>query len=93
MPFILDCIGHQYGSLAQISKIAKPGSKVAVMLPVIVKDATETEAPVYEMDAGKCAKWEDAVDVRGVRTHFYLEVSNYQIPLAILSFHGRDCGF
>lgn len=75
---ILDCIGSKSGSIAPISKIAKKGAKVAVLLPVIVRDSSETEDPIYEMDVTKAADWEDGVDARGVRTHFYLDVS-YQI--------------
>ena len=75
MPLILDCIGSKFSSLAPISKIAKRGSTVAVLLPIIVKDSTDEEAPVYSMDAGTEAEWAEGVDVRGVRTHFYLDVS------------------
>lgn len=74
IPFVLDCIGSKYGSLAQISKIAAKGSKAAILLPVIIRDATEEEAPVYEMDVSVVADWDDGVVVRGVRTHFYLQV-------------------
>lgn len=75
IPYILDCIGSMSGSLKPISKIAKCGSKVAILLPVIVRDSSETEDPEYEMDVKKAAKWNERVDVRGVRTHFYLDVS------------------
>lgn len=82
VPFILDCIGSVNGTLALLTKIATKGSIVAVMLPVILKDATATEEPEYEMDASKClvGQWKEGVEVRGVRTHFYLDVSgNKQI--------------
>ncbi|OWY49857.1 GroES-like protein [Alternaria alternata] len=72
IPLIYDCIGSQSGSIAPIAKIAKPRSKVAILLPVILRDSTETQDPEYEMDVGKVAEWSDGVDVRGVRTHFYL---------------------
>lgn len=74
MPFVLDCIGSKAGSLAPIARIAKTGTKVAVLLPVIVRDASEAETPLYEMDVEAAAEWEEGVDARGVRTHFYLEV-------------------
>lgn len=74
IPLVLDCIGSQKGSIAPIAKIAKPGSKVAILLPVVVRDSTESQDPEYEMDVGKAAEWRDGVDVRGVRTHFYLNV-------------------
>lgn len=75
IPYIYDCIGSMEGSLKPISKIAKKGSKVAILLPVIVKDSSETEDPVYEMDVLKAADWDEGVEARGVRTHFYLDVS------------------
>jgi NADPH:quinone reductase-like Zn-dependent oxidoreductase len=75
VPFILDCIGSKSGSLAKAAKIAQRGTKVAVLLPVIVKDATEDTAPEYSMEAETQAQWEEGVEVRGVRTHFYAKVS------------------
>lgn len=83
IPFIYDCIGSQGGSLKPISKIAKTGAKVAILLPVIVRDSSETEDPIYEMDVKKAADWEDGVDARGVRTHFYLDVSLSNIELRL----------
>lgn len=74
IPLILDCIGSKFGSIAPIAQIAKRGAKVAILLPVVVKDSTETEDPEYEMDVRAAAPWDDEVDVRGVRTHFYLNV-------------------
>lgn len=75
IPLMLDCIASQQGSLAPISRVAKSGARVAALLPVIVRDSTETEDPVYRMDVAKAADWQPNVDVRGVRTHFYLDVS------------------
>lgn len=75
IPFVFDCIGSKYGSLAQIAKVAQKGTRVAVLLPVILKDATEEEAPEYAMDVGPHAPWVEGVEVRGVRTHFYAQVS------------------
>jgi hypothetical protein len=76
IPLIFDCIGSKLGSIAPISKIAKSGAKVAILLPVIVRDSTEDEDPEYEMDVGVAAEWQQGVDVRGVRTHFYLDVGD-----------------
>lgn len=76
IPFILDCIGSQRGSVAPISQVAKSGAKVAILLPLILRDSTETEAPLYEMNVEKVADWPVGVDARGVRTHFYPDVSN-----------------
>jgi NADPH:quinone reductase-like Zn-dependent oxidoreductase len=72
---VLDCIGSMKGSCAPIAQIAKAGAKVAILLPVIVRDSSETQDPEYEMDVEKAAAWAEGVEVRGVRTHFYLEVS------------------
>jgi hypothetical protein len=82
IPFILDCIGSKDGSVAPIAKIAKKGSKVAILLPVIVKVASETEEPEFEMDVSKSATWADGVDARGVRTHFYLQVRSIHLAFA-----------
>ncbi|KAI1375782.1 GroES-like protein [Hypoxylon crocopeplum] len=70
-PMIVDCIGSQAGSVGPISKIAQSGTTVAIMLPVIVKHATEEDAPEYSMDASTSAQWAKGVNVRGVRTFFY----------------------
>jgi NADPH:quinone reductase-like Zn-dependent oxidoreductase len=75
IPLILDCIGSKSGSIAPISKIAKSGARVAILLPVIVRDSTDTEDPEYEMDVKAAADWQEGVNARGVRTHFYLDVS------------------
>ncbi|KAF5674067.1 zinc-dependent oxidoreductase [Fusarium heterosporum] len=74
LPYIIDCIGSLKGTLKPLSKLARRGSIVAVMLPVILKDATVEEEPEYEMDVSKVlvGQWADGVEVRGVRTHFYL---------------------
>ncbi|KAJ4311338.1 hypothetical protein N0V84_010503 [Fusarium piperis] len=74
LPYILDCIGSLDGTLKPLAKIAQRGSIVAVMLPVILKDATVEEEPEYGMDASKVLvrEWAEGVHVRGVRTHFYL---------------------
>lgn len=76
VPYIMDCIGSVKGTLEPLIKIAQRGSLVAVMLPVIIKDATDEEEPEYDMDVSRVlvGKWADGVVVRGVRTHFYLQV-------------------
>ena len=74
VPLIFDCIGSQKGSMAPISKIAKAGAKVAILLPVIIRDSSETEDPEYEMDVKVAADWAEGVDARGVGTHFYPNV-------------------
>lgn len=73
IPYIIDCIGSLEGTLTPLSKIAENGSKVAVMLPVIVSHASSSEVPAYEMDVGNVlvGQWKDGVQVKGVRTHFY----------------------
>ncbi|KIX09638.1 uncharacterized protein Z518_00719 [Rhinocladiella mackenziei CBS 650.93] len=71
--YILDCIGRLEGSVMPVSRTAKDGAKVAVLLPIIVKDAAEGIKPEYEMDVGKVARWSEGVQAIGVRTHFYLD--------------------
>ncbi|KAF2845489.1 GroES-like protein [Plenodomus tracheiphilus IPT5] len=73
IPIIFDCIGSKQGSIAPISQVARTGAKVAILLPVVVKDSSNTTAPEYEMDVRAAAQWADGVDARGVRTHFYLQ--------------------
>ncbi|KAF4625931.1 hypothetical protein G7Y89_g12232 [Cudoniella acicularis] len=90
IPLILDCIGSLPSSLLPISKLAKKGAKVAVLLPVIEKDSTETEVPIYIMDAAAPVKWEEGVRVRGVRTHFYLEVS-FSPQVSLFNLKGDSC--
>lgn len=70
---VLDCIGSVEGSMKPISRIARAGAKVAVLLPFIVRDSGETEEPVYSMDPN-VVDWNERVQVSGVRTHFYHEV-------------------
>lgn len=74
IPYIIDCIGSLEGSLTPLTEIAGKGSKVAVMLPVIATHASSTQTPEYEMDVSKVlvGHWKDGVEVRGVRTHFYV---------------------
>lgn len=74
VPFVFDCIGSKSGSIAQLAKIAQKGTKVAVLLPVIVRDASDEEAPEYAMGVQLAAEWAEGVETRGVRTHFYMEV-------------------
>ncbi|KAI1743803.1 GroES-like protein [Xylaria scruposa] len=70
-PLIVDCIGSQQGTLTAISKVAQSSSTVAVMLPVIVKHASDESAPEYSMDASTSVEWAPGVNIAGVRTHFY----------------------
>ncbi|KAH6663467.1 zinc-binding dehydrogenase [Halenospora varia] len=78
IPLLFDCIGSQSGSMEPLSKVARKGSKVAVLLPVIIKDSTEEEAPEYGMDVESAVRWESGVEVRGVRTHFYLDNPDFK---------------
>ncbi|KAI0181189.1 GroES-like protein [Hypoxylon sp. FL1284] len=68
-PLIVDCIGSLAGSLGPVSRIAAAGTTVAAMLPVVVKHATDTQAPEYSLDLRGSVPWADGVDARGVRTH------------------------
>jgi NADPH:quinone reductase-like Zn-dependent oxidoreductase len=72
IPFALDCIGSKSGTLTPIANIVQTETKVAVLLPVIVRDASDTVAPEYSMDMRVSANWTEGVIVTGVRTHFYL---------------------
>lgn len=74
IPYILDCIGSLESTLRPITKIAEPGAKVAVMLPVINVHAGKDTPPEYEMDVSKSlpSEWREGVKVMGTRTHFYL---------------------
>lgn len=73
IPYFLDCIGSHTGSVVPISQLAQPTSVVAIMLPVILRDATSSISPLYSLDVSTCADWKTGVEARGVRTHFYLE--------------------
>ncbi|KAM0327519.1 hypothetical protein ACHAQA_005809 [Verticillium albo-atrum] len=81
VPYVIDCIGHLTGTLQPITKLAGRGSKVAVMLPVIIRDASETEAPEYQMTSPAelaVGTWAEGVEVAGVRTHFYLQDEEFK---------------
>ena len=73
--FVVDCIGSLEGSMRPISRVVGAGAVVAVMLPVVVRDTTEVGGPEYEMDVRKGVEWKEGVVAKGVRTHFYMEVS------------------
>ncbi|MCJ1311654.1 hypothetical protein MMC25_005327 [Agyrium rufum] len=75
IPFIFDCIGSKSGSLAGVAKIAQSGTRVAVLLPVILQDTTVDVAPEYSLEVQPHAQWVEGVQLRGVRTHFYMKVS------------------
>ena len=82
IPLILDCIGSLKGTLEPIVRLAQKGTKVAVLLPIIVKDSTEESVPEYAMDVATAVPWAEGVEATGVRTHFYLDVSCRKILLA-----------
>lgn len=76
IPYIIDCIGSVHGTLAPLSKLARRGTTLSVMLPVIARHATPAQAPLYEMDVTAVAlpggaAWDEGVVLRGARTHFY----------------------
>jgi NADPH:quinone reductase-like Zn-dependent oxidoreductase len=83
--YVVDSIGSLEGSVKPIAKTVKAGAVVAIMLPVIVRDANEEEGPVYEMDVRKGVEWPEGVEVRGVRTHFYMDVSAAFTSILLLS--------
>lgn len=71
--YILDCIGNLQGSVLPISKLAQKGAKVAILLPIVIRDATDGVKPEFEMDVEESATWVPGVEVAGVRTHFYMD--------------------
>jgi NADPH:quinone reductase-like Zn-dependent oxidoreductase len=73
---ILDSIATRHGN---DPRIPESRAIVAVMLPIILRDATEDEEPEYEMDVSNVLKdrWADGVILRGCRTHHYLEVNQH----------------
>ena len=75
VPLMVDCIGSKENSMKPLAQVAEKGSRVAVLLPIIVKDSDHTSEalPVYAMDVMKEAPWADGVIGEGVRTHFYLQ--------------------
>lgn len=90
--FVIDCIGSLEGSVRPISRVVKaPGTIVAIMLPVVVRDTTDPEGPSYSMDVKKGVGWAEGVIVKGVRTHFYMQVSLF--PFSLFSFLWFGCGF
>lgn len=75
IPLVYDCIGSLGGSVEPIARLAQKGSIVAILLPVITKDSTDSGMPEYAMDVAAVAPWQSGVETRGIRTHSYLEVS------------------
>ncbi|KFA55380.1 hypothetical protein S40293_05698 [Stachybotrys chartarum IBT 40293] len=73
IPFILDCIGSMENSMRPLTKIAESGSVVAVLMPVIIRDATAEVEPQYTLLATDVlqGEWKDGVEVRSVRAFFY----------------------
>ncbi|EXF77472.1 zinc-binding dehydrogenase [Colletotrichum fioriniae PJ7] len=84
VPFVLDCIGSVEGTLRPLTKIAGRGTKVAVMLPVIVRDATEEVEPEYEMEVKNVlvGEWDDGVELRG--NEFFKEKMQREIVPTLL---------
>lgn len=75
--YILDCIGSLQGSIVPITNIARANSTVAILLPVIVQDATARASPKYAMDVTKApaaigSPWAEGAQTSGVRTQHYL---------------------
>ncbi|KAF7554615.1 hypothetical protein G7Z17_g2767 [Cylindrodendrum hubeiense] len=73
IPYVIDCIGQLEGTLRPLSRIAEKGTKVAIMMPAIVRDATEEQEPELSMDPSELlvGEWKDGVELLGVRTFFY----------------------
>jgi NADPH:quinone reductase-like Zn-dependent oxidoreductase len=75
--YIIDCIGHLDGTLRPLTRIAQKDTIVAIMMPAILRDATETEPSELNMDPSVLLTdlWKDGVKLIGVRTFFYEKVS------------------
>jgi NADPH:quinone reductase-like Zn-dependent oxidoreductase len=87
--YVLDCIGSLEGSVESIEKIAKAGSIVSIMLPVILRYATDNVEPVYEMDVEKVIEWNEGVEIVGTRTHFYTKVSVLTSCVSLILINDR----
>ena len=73
--YVIDNIGSISGTLTPLSQIAEKGTRVAVLLPVIIRDSDpkSDELPEYSFDVAGVVPWADGVVAEGVRTHFYLD--------------------
>lgn len=73
LQFIFDCIGSLSNSMNPIRRLAKSGTRVAILLPVVVKDVGEGLNPEFTLDVNSCVPWATGVQAVGVRTHFYTD--------------------
>lgn len=76
--YVVDCIGSLNGSVKPLAEIAQDGSKVGIMLPVIIKDGAKGVEPILAMEVGEeiGVQWKPGVSAVGVRTHHYMEVNS-----------------
>lgn len=74
---VIDCIGSLEGTMKPLTNVAQPGSTVAIMMPIIVTHSSDTNDPVYGADVHKylIGQWKEGVQLSGIRTHYYLDVS------------------
>ncbi|KAF5598396.1 zinc-binding dehydrogenase [Fusarium pseudocircinatum] len=75
IPYVLDCIGDVEGSLRPLTKIARHGSRVAVVAPIIIRHASQEVEPQLTRDPSSVliSEWEEGVEVVPVMTFFYQE--------------------
>ncbi|KAK5130697.1 hypothetical protein LTR08_001727 [Meristemomyces frigidus] len=73
IPLVLDCIGSVTGSIRPIARLTEAGTRVAVLLPVVIRAPSTDELPEYAMEVAGKAVFAEGVSVEGVRTHAYLE--------------------
>ena len=73
IPLILDCIGSHPYSLTPLTSIAQKNSVVAVLLPVIIRDASPTIEPIYSLDPTADVPWAEELNIRRINKNFYLE--------------------
>lgn len=73
---IIDCIGRLDGTLRPLTRIAVRGTKVAIMMPAILRDSTKELEPELSMDPSLLLQdqWAEGVELIGVRTFFYAQV-------------------
>ncbi|KAK9242570.1 hypothetical protein V1506DRAFT_562779 [Lipomyces tetrasporus] len=73
IPYVLDCIGHVDGTLRPLSKIADRGTRVAVLVPIVIHHATTKVEPQLTRDPSTVlvGEWKDGVEVIPIMTFFY----------------------
>lgn len=76
IPYILDCIGHVDGTLRPLSKIAGAGTRVAVVVPIVVHHSTTDTEPQLSLDPSTIlvGEWNGGVQLVPIMAFFYGQV-------------------